>query len=100
MSMLPMAYTSASTGATIAELEGSVASAEHLPPPNDRPILDDLPVTIVSAATATEAERQHHRLLARLSRRGTHLVMASGGHYLHYTDPDQVVQIVQTATLR
>ena len=99
MSMLPMAYTSSSTGAAIAELEGSVASAEHLSPPG-RPILDDLPVTIVSAATATEADRQHHRSLAKLSLRGTHLVMASGNHYLHYTDPAQVVQIVATTAFR
>jgi len=99
MSMLPMAYTSSSTGATIAELEGSVASAEHLPPP-DRPILAELPVTVVSAATATEADRQHHRSLAKSSRRGTHLVMASGNHYLHYTRPAQVVQIVETTAHR
>ena len=99
MSMLPMAYTSSSTAATIAELEGSVASAEHLPPPV-QPVLGDLPVTVVSAATATETDRRHHRSLTGLSRRSTHLVMASGGHYLHYTDPDQVVEIVETTTLR
>ncbi|HEX8509548.1 MAG TPA: alpha/beta hydrolase [Propionibacteriaceae bacterium] len=99
LTRLPMAYTSSSTGATIAELEGFVASAEHLPPP-DRPVFDDLPVTIVSAATATEADRQHHRSLAKLSRRGTQLMMASGNHYLHCTDPAQVVQIVETTALR
>lgn len=99
MTRLPMAYTHASTGASIAELEGSVASAEHLPSP-DRPILADLPVTIVSAATATEADRQHHRSLTALSRQGTHLVLASGNHYMHYTNPAQVVQIVERIALR
>jgi pimeloyl-ACP methyl ester carboxylesterase len=99
MTRLPMAYTSSSTGATIAELEGSVTSAEHLPPP-DRPVLDDLPLTVVSAATATAADRQHHRSLAKLSRRGTHLVMDSGNHYLHYTHPARVVQIVEKVALR
>ena len=99
LARLPMAYTSSSTAATIAELEGSVASAEHLPAP-DQAVLGDLRVTVVSAATATETDRRHHRSLTGLSRRGTHLVMASGGHYLHYTELDQVVEIVKTATLR
>lgn len=99
LARLPMAYTSASTGATIAELKGSVASAEHLPPP-DQPVLGDLRVIVVSAATATETDRRHHRSLTGLSRRGTHLVMAAGGHYLHYTDLDQVVQLIETTALR
>jgi pimeloyl-ACP methyl ester carboxylesterase len=99
LTRLPMAYTSSSTGATIAELEGSVASAEHLAPPN-QPVLGDISVTVVSAATATETDRRQHRSLTRLSRRGSHLVMTSGGHYLHYTEPETVVEIVKTATLR
>ncbi len=99
MTRLPMAYTHASIGASIAELEGSVASAEHLPP-SHRAVFADLSVTVVSAATASESDRRHHRALAALSRRGTHLVMASGNHYVHYTDPAQVVRIVERIALR
>ncbi len=93
---LPAAYHPRSIDASLQELRGTVASVEHLLREED-PSWGDLPVTVVSARSATEADRDAHAALAARSRAGQHVSAASGGHYLHYADPHWVVGLVREA---
>ena len=93
---LPAAYHSRSIGASLRELRGTVPSAEHLLRQEDRS-WGDLPVTVVSAGSATQAQRDAHAALAARSSRGQHVSAGSGGHYVHYADPQWVVDLVREA---
>ena len=93
---LPAVYRPASIDASLRELRGTVASAEHLLHQDD-PSWGDLPVTVISADSATEAQRDAHAALAARSSRGQHVSAESGGHYVHYADPHWVVGLVREA---
>ncbi len=93
---LPAAYHPGSIDASLRELRGTVASAEHLQRQED-PSWGNLPVTVVSADSATEAQRDAHAALAARSSQGEHVPAKSGGHYVHYADPRWVVGLVREA---
>lgn len=96
LSQLPAAYHPGAISASLRELRGTVASAEHLLREEDRS-WGGLPVTVVSAASATAADRSAHAALAARSSRGEHVVAEAGGHYVHYTERELVVDLVRTA---
>jgi CheY-like chemotaxis protein len=93
---LPAAYHPRAMDASMQELRGTVASAEHLLREEARS-WGDLPVTVVSAASATAADREAHAALAARSSRGEHVQAGAGGHYVHYSDPDLIADLVRTA---
>ena len=89
----PAAYHSDAMAASIRELRGAPGAAAHLLTSEDTD-WGDLPVTVVSAATTSRQDRDHHRNLAARSSAGQHLTADVGGHYVHYDDPDLVVTAV------
>ncbi len=93
---LPAAYHPGSIDASLHELRGTVPSAAHLQR-HEEPSWGNLPVTVVSAGSATEAQRDAHAALAARSSRGRHVAADSGGHYVHYADPRWVVALVREA---
>jgi hypothetical protein len=79
--------------ASRAELGGTLASVRelrHL----EQATWGDLPVRVVSAAGAPPADRTFHARLAARSSRGAHVVLPSGGHYVHYDAPSPAVDMV------
>ncbi len=93
---LPAAYHPRAMDASMQELRGTVASAEHLLRDEARS-WGDLPVTVVSAASATAADQEAHAALAARSSRGEHVQAGDGGHYVHYSDPGLIVGLVREA---
>ena len=57
--------------------------------------LADIPLAIVSAGDQPPAVLAQHQQLARLSSRGSHLVAARSGHWIHLDEPDLVVEVVR-----
>ena len=53
-----------------------------------------LPVVVISSADSSAADQTHHAALAAMSTRGKHVVAESGGHYVHYDDPDLVIEAI------
>ena len=96
LSRLPAAYHPGAIGASLRELRGTVASAEHLLRQEDSS-WGDLPVTVASASSASQPQRDAHAGLAARSSRGEHVSAESGGHYVHYVDPQWVVGLVREA---
>jgi pimeloyl-ACP methyl ester carboxylesterase len=93
---LPAAYHPGSIDASLRELRGTVPSAEHLQGYED-PSWADLPVTVISAESATAAQRDSDIALTARSSQGRHVSAESGGHYVHYADPLFVVGLVRDA---
>ena len=93
LSQAPAAYHSRAVVASLRELRGAPGAARQLLMREDTDWAD-LPVTVVSAANAPQQDREHHRAIAARSARGQHLVAGSGGHYVHYDNPDLVVAAV------
>lgn len=84
--------------AALAELDVSVESAmdvRAIQPDSWK----DLPVVVISAADATAAEREYHGTLARRSPRGRHVVAPTGGHYVHYDNPQFVGDLIRELAL-
>jgi pimeloyl-ACP methyl ester carboxylesterase len=59
-------------------------------------LLGDLPVTVLSAAGATELALAEHRHDARLSTRGEHEVVPASGHWMQLDAPDAVVAAIRS----
>ncbi len=57
--------------------------------------LGDTPLTVISGAHLSEAQRAEHVRLASLSTRGKHLVASEGRHWVHLDQPDLVVEAVR-----
>ncbi len=57
--------------------------------------LGDLPLTVISGAHLTAAQREEHVQLARLSSEGRHLVAASGRHWVHLDEPGKVIEVIR-----
>ncbi len=89
----PAAYHPRAVAASVRELRGAPDAAAHLLATEDDDWAD-LPLTVISAATATPQDLDHHRDLAARSTRGAHLSADSGGHYVHYDDPDLVTSAI------
>jgi pimeloyl-ACP methyl ester carboxylesterase len=58
--------------------------------------LADIPLAIVSAGDQPPAVLAQHQQLARLSSRGSHLIAARSGHWIHLDEPDLVVEVVRS----
>jgi pimeloyl-ACP methyl ester carboxylesterase len=56
--------------------------------------LREMPIVIVSAASAPENRVRAQRRLADLSRRGSHVRAAAGGHWVHLDDPAAVIDAI------
>ncbi len=89
----PAAYHEGAVAASVRELRGAPAVAAHLLTGEDSD-WGDLPLTVVSAATTTPQDRDHHRALAARSSAGRHVTARVGGHYIHYDDPELVISAV------
>jgi pimeloyl-ACP methyl ester carboxylesterase len=89
----PALYHPGAIAASRRELRGAPDSAAHLLATEDTDWAD-VPVIVISAATATQKDRDHHATLARRSTSGRHVLARSGGHYVHYDDPALVVNAV------
>jgi len=57
--------------------------------------LADLPLAIVSGSDQPIDNLAKHAALARLSARGTHIVAAKSGHWIHLDEPEVVVQAIR-----
>jgi pimeloyl-ACP methyl ester carboxylesterase len=57
--------------------------------------LGDLPVRVLSAASANAAEKHEHASDATLSTRGEHVVVDGAGHWLQLDVPEAVVEAVR-----
>jgi pimeloyl-ACP methyl ester carboxylesterase len=77
------------------ELAGHSASAAALAGTVRPGGLGSVPLVVLSAADATEGQRQAHRRWATWSRVGDHVVATTGGHYVQLDDPDAVVAAVE-----
>lgn len=92
---VPVLYGAESQAATIAELEASVESARRVQQTVRRGAWGNLPVVVISAASSTPTDRAHHATLVAPSSRGQHIVADSGGHYVHYDQPELVIEAVR-----
>lgn len=59
--------------------------------------MDDLPLIVLSAGTASPSALQEHEHDARLSTRGEHIVIQGAGHWLQLDAPDAVVAAIRRA---
>ena len=58
--------------------------------------LGDLPVVVLSAASASAKDLAEHEHDARLSTRGRHIVVPHTGHWMHLDAPDAIVAAVES----
>lgn len=93
---VPVLYGADSQAATVAELQASVESARRVQQTVHAGAWGDVRVVVSSGANSTPTDRAHHSALAALSSRGQHIVADSGGHYVHYDQPDLVIEAVQS----
>lgn len=54
----------------------------------------DLPLVVISGANVSAEGLSEHRAMAALSCRGEHLMAASGGHWVHFDDPELVADTI------
>jgi len=59
------------------------------------PLREDIPLTVLSASTATQAELAERESWARQSRRGRHIQLENCGHWLHLDVPDAVTAAIR-----
>lgn len=59
--------------------------------------MGDLPVVVLSAASANQLELKEHEHDARLSTRGEHTVVSGSGHWLQLDAPEAVVAAIRRA---
>lgn len=59
------------------------------------PPLGDIPLVVISAANCSADRVQEQCTLTALSRRGTHVKAATGGHWVHLDEPALVVDAIR-----
>jgi pimeloyl-ACP methyl ester carboxylesterase len=59
------------------------------------PIPADIPLVVVSASNATEAELKERNSWVQESTHGHHIRMENGGHWLQLEQPDIVVEVIR-----
>jgi pimeloyl-ACP methyl ester carboxylesterase len=67
----------------------ALALGEHLGQPGT------MPVTVLSAASATPEQLEEREAMARRSPRGRHIVVAKSGHWIQLDEPELVVQAIR-----
>jgi len=79
--------------------EGLAAALEALPHSSAEAaslvLPASIPLTILSAANSTPAQRAEREALAKRSVRGQHLVAAKSGHWIHLDEPALVVDAIR-----
>ncbi len=55
----------------------------------------DFPLVVISGANVSPDGLSEHRAIAALSTRGEHRVCASGGHWVHFDDPELVADAIR-----
>lgn len=55
----------------------------------------DLPITILSASNSTAAQLAERDALASRSRRGKHTIAAKSGHWIHFDEPELVIESIR-----
>lgn len=93
---LPALYHQEAVSASVQELVGALSSAQDLARGEDR-AWGELPVIVVSAASAPARDVHAHQVLAARSSRGVHVRAPQGGHYVHYAAAGFVVDVVRQA---
>jgi pimeloyl-ACP methyl ester carboxylesterase len=89
----PAVYHAGAMAASTRELRGAPAAAAHLLAVEDSD-WGNLPLAVISAASTTRLDRDHHLALTARSGAGQHLIAESGGHYIHYDDSHLVVDAI------
>jgi pimeloyl-ACP methyl ester carboxylesterase len=78
---------------------GMAAALEALPESSEEAarltIPESIPLTILSAANSTAAQRVVREALAKRSIRGRHIVAAKSGHWIHLDEPDLVIDAIR-----
>lgn len=92
---VPILYGPRSQATSVAELEASLTSADEVLADEATGYLATQRLVVISAADDSADTRAEQERLARLSKNGRHLVARRGGHYVHYDDPDLVVDAVR-----
>jgi pimeloyl-ACP methyl ester carboxylesterase len=55
----------------------------------------DLPITILSASNSTPAQLAERDALASRSRKGKHLIASKSGHWIHFDEPERVIESIR-----
>ena len=55
----------------------------------------NLPITILSASNSTAAQLAERDALARHAPNGKHVIAASSGHWIHFDEPELVIQAIR-----
>ncbi len=55
----------------------------------------DLPITILSASNSTAAQLAERDALVRNSRKGKHVMASKSGHWIHFDDPELVIESIR-----
>ncbi|MFG3421846.1 alpha/beta fold hydrolase [Micromonospora sp. NPDC048063] len=92
-------YRSASMAAAASEAEASVDSARLVQSTVRPGAWQDRPVVVISAAGQSREVLEHHAQLAALSSRGRHVIADTTDHYVHYGQPQLVVDAVRRVVL-
>jgi len=74
-------------------LESLPASASQAAAAGDLP--PQVPVTILSASNSTAAQLAEREAMARHSLNGRHIVAAKSGHWIHFDEPDLVLEAIR-----
>lgn len=78
------------------DVQATLSSSPSFSPPGGAPTcpLRDVPIIVISAANMPEHRVKEQRLLADLSRCGSHVHATSGGHWVHLDEPSLVVDAI------
>jgi pimeloyl-ACP methyl ester carboxylesterase len=79
--------------ALAAGLEGLLESAREVE--REAGPLGDVPLVVLSAGNTNRRRLAAHEELARLSSRGTHVVVHTAGHWIHLDEPQVVVAAIR-----
>jgi len=57
-----------------------------------------IPVTIISASNSTAAQLAEREAITRRSLNGKHLIATKSGHWIHFDEPELVIQAIREMT--
>ncbi len=77
-------------------LESLPASASQASATGDVP--RQIPVTILSASNSTPAQLAERQAIASRSLNGKHIIAAKSGHWIHFDEPELVLQAIRELT--
>ncbi len=55
----------------------------------------DIPLVVLSASSSSPSQMKGHEALVHLSSQGKHIVASKSGHWIHFDEPDLVIESIR-----